>query len=283
MRVRVATSFGFCKGVRQAFALAERSFELGSPVYLLGELVHNHDAMETFRARGARIVENPEEIPSGAVVITRSHGIPKDVREELLKKNATIVDTTCSKVKRVQVLARQLEEEGYHLVVFGKASHPEVQALLSVLKKQAQVVAAPEEWQRVFAADHQGPFAVLAQTTFPSILLRQFENWIREQNLSGVRIMYTLCDETEKRQRELEQNLEQNPEDVVIVVGGKHSANTCSLFVLARRRGVPVFWVENATELRSLSLPKKASFFVTSGTSTPDWVVQEIVAYLRSL
>lgn len=283
MRVRVALSSGFCKGVRRAFALAEKALEGGGPVYFLGELIHNHDAMKALLGRGARIVQSVLEIPEGAIVVTRSHGIPKDLREELLKKGTEIVDTTCPKVRRLQVLAQQLEEEGYTIIILGEQSHPEVQALLSYLAGEARVVSRESEWQEMLQQNSQVPVAVLAQTTFPGELLQRLEDWVRKEGLSRVLVVHTLCNETETRQKELEDVLQEEGEGVaVVVVGGKHSANTRSLFEIARRKGVSAFWVENVAELGSLSFPAEASVFVVSGTSTPGYIVAEVAAYLES-
>lgn len=282
-RTRVAPSLGFCKGVRRAFTLAERVLQEKGSVFLLGELVHNRDAMTMLVTRGARIALRVEDIPRGATVVTRSHGIPRGVAEELLRKGVEVVDATCPKVKKVQILAQQLAGRGYRIVLFGERSHPEVQALLSYLEEEVPVISREGEWEKVLLEDSPRPVAVLAQTTFPSRIFQEFEKWVSDRALFWVHIVPTLCDETEMRQRQLEEALEENPEDVVVVVGGKHSANTRSLFLLAQKRGVPVFWVENRAELEVLSLPAGKSFFVVSGTSTPDSVVAEVVTYLQSL
>lgn len=279
-KVRLAPSLGFCEGVQRAFALAEKALSKGSPVFLLGELIHNRDALASLCMKGARVVSCVEDIPSNAVVVTRSHGIPRDLAESLSAKGVRVVDTTCPKVKKVQVLAKRLEREGYKIVLLGERSHPEVQALLSYLRKGVVVVSTKSEWQQVFQRNSP-PLAVLAQTTFPRSVFQEFTDWVQENALSWVRIVPTLCDETEIRQKQLERFIAENPEDIVIVVGGKHSANTRSLFVLAQKKGARVFWVENVKELESLQLPFQCSFFVTSGTSTPGFVVAEVAAYLE--
>lgn len=281
IRVQVAPSYGFCEGVRRAFALAEEALTQGGSVFLLGELIHNRDAMAMLCEKGARIVSSAEDIPPGAVVVTRSHGIPRNLAENLSARGIRIVDTTCPKVKRVQILAKQLEKEGYRIILFGERSHPEVQALLSYLEQDAIVISERNEWHRVFQKGPSCPVAVLAQTTFPKSVFQEFANWVQENAFSWIRVVPTICGETEVRQRQLEEFIARNPEDVVVVVGGKHSANTRSLFVLAQRRGIPVFWVENVRELGSLELPRNRSFFVVSGTSTPDAVVTEVAAYLK--
>lgn len=279
--VRVASSSGFCEGVRRAFALAEHALGEGKPVFLLGELIHNHDAMAALCAKGAKLVFHPEDIPPGGTVVTRSHGVPRALAEHLARKEVKVVDTTCPKVKRVQVLARKLEEEGYRICLFGEPSHPEVQALLSYLEREVTILSGRGDWEKVLSGDDGHPVAVLAQTTFPRSIFEEFATWVKAQHLSWVRIVPTLCGETEARQKELVRALEERPEDVVIVVGGKHSANTRSLFTTAREKKALVFWVENLAELKTLSLPRDRSFFVISGTSTPDWVVAEVVAYLE--
>ncbi len=283
MRVSIAPSVGFCKGVKRAFALAEKAIkENPGSVYLLGELIHNHEAMNMLLSRGARVVEDPREISREATVVTRSHGIKKDLWEELEMRDLQVVDTTCPRVKKLQILSQGLEREGYRIFLLGKEEHPEIQALLSYLSGKAWVLSGTEEWSTAPFSNASVPCAVLAQTTFPSHAFTRFVEWVREKKLPHVHIFRTLCGETEARQKELEKAIEEGTQDLVVVVGGKHSANTRSLFEIAQKR-VPTLWVENAGELEGLSLAAFEHAFVTSGTSTPDAIVLEVSAYLKSL
>jgi 4-hydroxy-3-methylbut-2-enyl diphosphate reductase len=269
--------------VKRAFALAEKAIqENPGSTYLLGELIHNHEAMNMLLSQGAQVVEDPREIPQGATVVTRSHGIKKDLWEELRARGLQIVDTTCPRVKKLQILSQGLEREGYGIFLLGKREHPEIQALLSYLSGKAWVLSGAEEWSAAPFFNLSAPCAVLAQTTFSSRAFMQFVEWVGKKRLSRVHIFRTLCGETEARQKELERAVEEGTQDLVVVVGGKHSANTRSLFEIAQRT-VPTLWVENVEELKSLSLSTFEHAFVTSGTSTPDVVVFEVSAYLESL
>ncbi|MGQ9622638.1 MAG: 4-hydroxy-3-methylbut-2-enyl diphosphate reductase [Candidatus Caldatribacteriaceae bacterium] len=283
VRVSVAPSVGFCKGVKRAFALAEKAIrENPGSTYLLGELIHNHEAMNILLSRGARVVEDPQEIPQGATVVTRSHGIKRDLWEELRMRGFQIVDTTCPRVKKLQILSQGLEKEGYRIFLLGKKEHPEIQALLSYLSGKAWVLSGAEEWSTAPFFNLSVPCAVLAQTTFSIRAFMQFVEWVGTERLPHVHIFRTLCGETEARQRELERAVAEGTQDLVVVVGGKHSANTRSLFEIAQKM-VPTLWVENVEELKGLSLPTFEHAFVTSGTSTPDAVVLEVSAYFESL
>ena len=132
MKVMVAEKCGFCPGVRNAISTAERILAATPPneqVYSLGPIIHNEDVVERLADSGLRTVGSAEQIDSGTVLI-RSHGVSPRELERLHEKGLRIVDATCVLVKRVQQIAKQLEEEGYEVVIIGEENHPEVQGVM---------------------------------------------------------------------------------------------------------------------------------------------------------
>ena len=276
---------GFCPGVKRAFELALQTLkEKEKSVYLLGDLVHNRHAVAKLQEEGVHLAEKIEEIPLHTTVITRSHGIERDTIQKLKERGATIVDTTCPRVKKVQDLAQDLEERGYMLLILGNSEHPEIRSLLSFLKNRPLVFKTEEEWNCFdFSPFREERIAVLAQTTFPRTL---FETFLRWKNAKWPQILmdvfHTLCAETETRQSNLARKIKENKLTTVIVVGGRKSSNTASLFLLARRENVRAIWVEGPEELAQEVFRPSERIGIVSGASTPDWIVRQVLDWLRS-
>ena len=132
MKVLVAAKCGFCPGVRNAISTAERILAEAGPqerVYSLGPIIHNKDVVERLASAGLQTVKSADQIDSGTVLI-RSHGVAPQELDRLQDKHLHIVDATCVLVKRVQQIAKQLEEEGYEVVIIGEENHPEVQGVM---------------------------------------------------------------------------------------------------------------------------------------------------------
>lgn len=276
---------GFCPGVKRAFELALQTLkEKDKSVYLLGDLVHNRHAVVKLQEEGVQFAENPEEIPPGTTVITRSHGIEQDTIQKLQERRVAIVDTTCPRVKKVRDLAQELEEKGYILLILGNPEHPEIRSLLSFLKNRPLVFKTEEEWSCFDFSPFQGKkIAVLTQTTFPRTLFEAFLRWKNEKWPQVVmEVFHTLCAETETRQTNLTRKIKEEKLTTVIVVGGQKSSNTASLFLLARRENVRTVWVEGWEELTQEMFHPSEKIGIASGASTPDWIVKQVFDWLRN-
>lgn len=284
-KVIVARKAGFCPGVERAFQKALQALEKKQGlVFLFGELVHNRQVMEFLINKGARVVNNLLDIPAGATVITRSHGIKKEDFEILKSKGLKIVDTTCPRVRKAHFLAQRMQRENEGLIVLGDYRHPEVEALLSYINSEVVVCSKdPKEWEDIAGWLESRHFVGLVeQTTLPRSVVDTFQAWF-EKRFPDVelQVAYTLCPETEERQQELLDVIRTQKIDAVIVVGGKNSANTRALFLLAQQEGVRVFWVETAEELSSLP-QLEGEVLLVSGASTPRAIVEEVERSLRS-
>jgi 4-hydroxy-3-methylbut-2-enyl diphosphate reductase len=275
MRVLRADKCGFCFGVRRAIELAERQLSAGEKVYSLGPLIHNPQAIERLKGRGLIVVNSPDEVLSGTVVI-RSHGAPSQVIEHLKSRGLKVVDATCPLVKRVHERARELAREGYAVVIVGERDHPEIQGILAEVGEATVVEDDPPK--SLGAVRRVG---VLAQTTQASQSFRRVVAGLLEFDFEELRVYNTICSATVDRQEaalELARRVE-----VMFVLGGRNSANTARLAQFSEAAGVPTFQLETAAELATGMTAGKTVAGVTAGASTPDWIIDEFVKKLETL
>ena len=278
MKVLVAAKCGFCPGVRNAISTAERvlaQVDAREPVYCLGPIIHNKDVVNRLAGAGLRTVESVDEIDAGTVLI-RSHGVAPRELDSLRQKGLHIVDATCVLVKRVQQIAKQLEQEGYEVVIIGEENHPEVQGVMGCVK--AVVVVADESDLQKLPRD--GRLGIVCQTTqSPEHLGRMLEA-IGRGSFSELKVINTLCKEAIKRQESAIALCK--TVDIMFVLGGLHSANTRRLAELCKKHNSRTFHLQNWDELDKSSLSGRSVAGVTAGASTPNWVIDEFVQRLEA-
>jgi 4-hydroxy-3-methylbut-2-enyl diphosphate reductase len=270
VEVIVADYAGFCFGVTRAVKQAR---EAPKPVASLGALVHNQQVVEQLASEGVHPVNSLEEVDSGRVLI-RSHGVTPEILAAAREKGLEVIDATCPYVARAQRLARKLAEEGYQVIIVGDPTHPEVKGLVGWAGPGAVVVPNKEAAATL-------PFhprrAVLAQTTQPEERLEKVAAVLRS-NTDTLVVHNTVCHATRRRQ-EAAVNLARQV-DIMVVVGGKESANTRHLAELCRATGTPTYHVERAGELCRQWFNNARRVGVTGGASTPAWIIEEVVAML---
>ena len=275
--VKLALSAGFCFGVERAVKMAMSALEdFGTPVYTLGPIIHNPQEVQRLEAMGIRMVQTLEEIPEGTVVI-RSHGAPKGVIGEAEKRGLTVVDATCPLVQRLKERVRELAEEGYQVIIVGESDHPEVMAVRSFAPESCIVVRNPEE---VEPSELSRRVGIVAQTTQSLENLRSVAS-LCICHCREVRTYNTICQATHRRGAEAIELAAQVK--VMIVVGGKNSANTTRLAQAIIQAGTATYHIESADELSELKIPRGVPIGVTAGASTPGWVIDEVVATLRKM
>lgn len=275
--VKLAVSAGFCFGVERAVKMAVSALEeLGKPVYTLGPIIHNPQEVLRLQDMGIMMAESLEDIPDGTVVI-RSHGAPKGVIEEAERKGLTVVDATCPLVQRLKERVRELAEDGYQVVIVGESDHPEVKAVLSYAPDSCYVVREPGSFDPEKLNKKVG---LVAQTTQSLDNLRAVAS-LCICHCREVRTYNTICQATHRRGAEA-MDLAKRV-DVMIVVGGKNSANTTRLAQAVNQGGTTTYHIESAAELSLLEIPLKVPVGVTAGASTPGWVIDEVVTALRKM
>ncbi len=278
MKVLVAAKCGFCPGVRNAIRTAEKILGQASPqehVYSLGPIIHNEDVVARLANAGLRTVASVDEIDSGTVLI-RSHGVAPRELDRLGQKGLDIVDATCVLVKRVQQIAKQLEDEGYEVVIIGEENHPEVQGVMGCVSDV--VVVAGEDDLHKLPLD--GRLGIVCQTTQSPEHLGRVLGAIGRSSFRELKVINTLCKEAVKRQESAIALCKEV--DIMFVLGGLHSANTGRLAELCKKHNSETFHLQNWDELDKNVLFGKNVAGVTAGASTPNWVIDEFVKRLEA-
>jgi len=273
MKVIVAEECGFCHGVKNAINMAEKVLAKEDDVYSLGPIIHNRDMVERLAKAGLKTVDSVGKIRSGTVLI-RSHGAAPEQIAEIKKKGLNIVDATCVLVKRVQQIARELDRDGYKVVVIGNENHPEVQAVVGC---GGDVVVIADE-SDLHKLPKNGKLGVVCQTTQSPEHFGRMLCAIAKEAFSELRVINTLCKEAIKRQESAVQLCKQV--DIMFVLGGLKSANTRKLAELCKKVNSQTFHLQNWNELDKNMLSGKNVAGVTAGASTPEWIIAEFVENL---
>jgi len=274
-RVVVARPSGFCFGVERAIKLAKQGKAQHGKVYTLGELVHNPLVLEELESEGICKLARPERARDGALVI-RAHGCPPQVLARCRELGIKVIDATCPYVRKVQDVARRLTDEGYLVVVVGERNHPEVRSILGQTRGKARVY---EPGMRV----RSRKIGLVCQTTMSRDRLREAVANLSRLRYTELRVFDTICGEVTSRQDAAFRVAHHC--ELVVVVGGRSSANTSRLAEIVRQAGKRPVFVERAAELsRAASRIRRARRIgVVAGSSTPDWVVRDVAQRATNL
>ncbi|HOL66204.1 MAG TPA: 4-hydroxy-3-methylbut-2-enyl diphosphate reductase [bacterium] len=276
--VVVASSAGFCFGVKRAIEIAEKTALSGNEVVVLGDIVHNQDVVRRIQQSGIRKIARLGK-GDGKIFLVRAHGCSQELLEKAMARGYKIVDATCPMVKHIHHLARKSEKEGRALVVIGDQNHDEVRGILGQVRKKALVLQSdkPVPWQTL---ERLGPVAVVVQSTEDLDRVEKLGGKL-QQRLKDVKFYNTICQPTRKKQEEIRSLPLRH--DVVIIIGSKTSANTRRLYEIARVLNPRTYWVQSAREVKPDWLGQARSIAVTAGASTPDEVTAAVVRRLKTI
>lgn len=283
MNVVRAETAGFCMGVSLALkkldALTEEKSGARS-IYMLGPIIHNPQVLQRYRSLGVHLAEHVDDVPDGALVIVRAHGIPRHREQELLDRGVEIVDATCPKVKKAQLLIGREAEEGQTLLLYGENEHPEVKGLLSYAPEKALVFESLEELRDMALPEDQTCF-LAAQTTQDRNRFQDVEAYLKERVAPDMHVLRTICNATRRRQQEAIEI--SRKVDMVIVVGGRTSGNTRRLVKVVEAEGTPCVHVETVDELPLKTIESLDTVGLTAGASTPSDIIDEVEQRLLAL
>jgi 4-hydroxy-3-methylbut-2-enyl diphosphate reductase len=284
MRVIKARELGFCMGVRRAVDMMEAAAgELG-PLDSLGSTVHNPQVVEKLRARGVDVIASLEQVDARRPVAITAHGVGPGVVAELEALGARVVDTTCPIVTRAQQWARKLVDEGFGVIVFGDPDHKEVRGILGWANGRVVTMRSADELDAPLPDWMPSRVGVLSQTTETEGHFSAFVHRLMARHMdriSELRVINTLCNATTSQQAATEELAKDV--DLMVVVGGRESANTRHLAEVAREHGCETHHVESAAEIEPAWLAGRETVGVAAGASTPDAVIDEVVARLYEL
>lgn len=277
MIIKKAKTQGFCFGVAITLKKAEETVAArdGEMVTTLGHIVHNPQMVASFEEKGLRNAHSVDEVESGTLFV-RAHGLPVEVFEKAGQKGLTIVDATCPMVTKIHVQAEKLRADGYKIVVVGDPNHPEVKGTLSHVPG-AWIVQSPGDVDALPRASRVG---VVVQSTWSAAGFTEIVSKLSSKYYD-VRAVNTICTDTHNRQNEAESLAREV--QVMVVVGGKTSANTKHLADLAATRGARSYHVEGPAELEPQWFAGVETAGLMSGASTPGWLVDEVEARMEVL
>lgn len=249
-------------------------------IYILGSIIHNPQVVEEYSLKGVISAESPEDIPFGATVVIRAHGIPKHVQALLTQRGIRVVDATCPKVKDACLLIEQHTAAGRTLLLYGEQTHPEVKCLLSYATADSLVFDSLEQC-RTQILDQSRKYCLAAQTTQDRGIFDAISSDLSARRDLDLVVLHTICDATKKRQGEAIRIAEQV--DFMIVAGGYESSNTRRLAQVIESHGTKALHVETAAELPLDKLRSYQKIGLTAGASTPKKIVDDIQSLLESL
>lgn len=273
----IAKTAGFCKGVRRAvekvLTIAKKN---DKETVTLGPVIHNPQVLDQLKNLGIRSIKDPAEASNKYVVI-RAHGISPEIRETLKVQNACICDATCPDVGKVQGIIKKYAQKQYSTVIVGDAGHAEVQGLLGFTGDKGFVVSCVED---VVNLPQMEKVCVVAQTTQEKETFYTVCAALKKRFGEGnCEILDTICPSTIARQDEVKKIAGQV--DLMIIIGGKNSANTARLAKISAETGAKTLHIEEDKELDAVDILAYPRIGVTAGASTPNWMIKQVIIKIK--
>lgn len=274
-KIILAETAGFCFGVDRAVNLVYSLVNDGKKVCTLGPIIHNAQLVGDLEQRGVKIIDSIEECPDGYTVVVRTHGVEKSVIDDIENKNIDYVDATCPFVKKIHRIVKKFDSS-VPVLVAGDVNHPEVIGIRSYCNGKSFVFKNDEELQKILQNDHNDKnkkIICVSQTTFSLEEWKKCEKIIKKV-CTNCEIFDTICNATADRQNEAYEISKKS--DAMIVIGGRHSSNTCKLRDVSSAH-CRSFLIETADELKSIDLSPYNVIGVTAGASTPSVIIKEVL------
>ena len=268
MEVILADYLGFCYGVKRAIKIARENASVDGRACTLGPIIHNPQMVERLRREGVGTVDSLDELQDGTVII-RSHGVGPEIYEQANRMSLNLVDATCPHVRKAQLSAKSLVDEGYQVIIVGEKEHPEVKSIFEWSSHKALIIETEEEAEAFAPCARLG---IVSQTTFSGSRFRQIVMKLLDKSRE-IKILRTICTATDQRQAaaiDLAGKV-----DLMLVIGGKNSANTSRLAQLCAQK-CRTYHIETVAELQEKWFDKMGKIGITAGASTPDWIIKEV-------
>lgn len=286
MQIQLANPRGFCAGVDRAIGIVERALDqLGAPIYVRHEVVHNRFVVESLRARGAVFVDELAEVPDGATVVFSAHGVPQAVRLEAEIRGLKVFDATCPLVTKVHMEVMRHSRAGREVILIGHAGHPEVEGTMGQYDESCggrmYLVETPEDVWRL-PVRQPDELAYVTQTTLSVDDTARVIDALRERfpRIQGPK-KDDICYATQNRQdavRTLSRRC-----DLMLVVGSRNSSNSNRLRELAEKENTPAFLIDGPEDIQPDWLAGRETIGVTAGASAPELLVSQVIHRLQEL
>jgi 4-hydroxy-3-methylbut-2-enyl diphosphate reductase len=284
--ILLANPRGFCAGVDRAIEIVERALEqLGAPIYVRHEVVHNRFVVESLRQRGAIFVDELDDVPDGNTVIFSAHGVSQAVRNEAAERDLRVFDATCPLVTKVHLEVARRCRDGYEVVLIGHRGHPEVEGTMGQCTRGKNrshihlVVTADDIAQlEIFPSEK---IAYVTQTTLSIDDTEEVIAALKKRfpNITGPK-KKDICYATQNRQDAVKQLAQQC--DLVLVVGSPNSSNSNRLREIADKHGTPAYLIDGAEDIKREWIENASRIGVTAGASAPEILVENVINQLRN-
>jgi 4-hydroxy-3-methylbut-2-en-1-yl diphosphate reductase len=280
LRVVLAQPRGFCAGVERAIEIVERALErFGPPVYVRHEIVHNKHVVEALKSKGARFVDEVDEIPEGAVTVFSAHGVAERVELAAGERQLRVIDAACPLVTKVHKEGQRYAANGFDVVLIGHAGHPEVEGTMGRIKGRVHLISRVEDVARIEPSDPER-LAFVTQTTLSVDDTRDVIGALRARFPAIVGPdTRDICYATQNRQtavRALAREV-----DLILVVGAQNSSNSNRLREIGEAAGTPSYLIESAEALDLVWLSGIRTLGITAGASAPELLVRDLIRKLE--
>lgn len=282
MDIEIAKYSGYCFGVKRALDIAEETLnkykKKVNKIYTLGQIIHNRGVVEGLSKKGITVVNSEENITPGSILIVRSHGMSPVVLKRIRAKKVKIVDTTCPFVKKAQDKANFLSRSGYFVIIIGNKEHPEVIGIKEHIENNNFAVV--EDIKDVKNIGKKEKIGIVVQTTQTSKKFKSIVSKILEKG-KEILVENTICSTTVNRQnstRELAKRV-----DVMIIVGGKNSANTTHLAEISKNCNTITYHIENYKGINLSWLRGIKKVGISGGASTPEKDILKVKKLIEKL
>ncbi len=284
MPVKVAKTAGFCFGVGRAVTSVERMLEQTTKIATIGPIIHNPQVVEKFAQRGVVTVNSVSEVPSGYTAVIRSHGVAKNVYEELAVKKIQYFDATCPDVAKIQRIASDAANDGRIVLIAGDKNHPEVIGIASCCDGKSHIFSDCIELESFLKTSLNDisvkkGYILVAQTTFNLVEWQKCAELVKNV-YTNIKIFDTICTATVLRQQEASKLAKES--DAMLVVGGRGSSNTTKLFEICSEF-CPTFLIETKDELSKLDFGDYHNIAITAGASTPALIIKEVATTMSEI
>lgn len=277
MKVHLAENAGFCFGVKRALDMVtEEISEAGGQIYTYGPIIHNEQVVSEFREKGVYPIDEDEdlsELPPGSIII-RSHGVGKEVMDDLILNGFLIIDATCPFVTKIQKTVEDYSKQGYKVVILGDPNHPEVKGIIGWINGNDYEIVENEEQAKSLKAKEGQKIILVAQTTFSHKKFKELVEIIKKKEYY-VLALNTICSATETRQTEAVEIARKV--DAMFVIGGKNSSNSRKLFEVCKEVCDDTYFIQSSADIDPSVLQSVYNVGITAGASTPEKIIKEVI------
>jgi len=251
----------------------------GSPIEMLGDIVHNEAVVKQIKEAGIKKIGSLKRSGSGKTLMIRAHGASQATIEKANSLGYTIIDATCPMVKEIHTIAREMEDLGFHIIIIGDKSHDEVRGIAGQLTHAATIIDSPNTIPLKRIPKNK-KCAVIVQSTQNIETVQKIVD-ILTTNIKNMKFINTICTPTKIKQQEIRSMPADN--DIMIIIGSHASANTKRLWEISRSLNPRSYWIETSTDLKPEWFHNVSSVGVTSGASTPDAITNEVISQIKRI